>query len=60
MPKLLQQAQEKMLHFHNKDRQSKNYHGREVIYEKKHGEINKLNSRYKKKELRKISLTKLL
>jgi len=46
--KLLQQAQEKMLHFHNKDRQSKNYHVGEVIYEKKHGERSKLNSRYKK------------
>ncbi len=37
-----------MLHFHNKDRQSKKYHLGEVIYEKKHGERNKLNSRYKK------------
>jgi len=44
----LQQAQEKMLHFHNKDRQNMNYHVGEVIYEKKHGERNKLNSRYKK------------
>jgi len=49
MPKLLQQAQEKMLHFHNKDRQNKNYHVGEVIYEKEHGERNKLNSRYKNK-----------
>jgi len=46
IPKLLQQAQEKMLHFHKKYRQNKNYHVREVIYEKKHG---KSNSRYKNK-----------
>jgi len=44
----LQQAQEKMLHFHNKDGENKNYHVGEVIYEKKHGEWNKLNYRYKK------------
>jgi len=52
MPKLLQQAQEKLFHFHNKDRQNKNYHVVEVIYEKKHGERNKLNSRYKKQEVK--------
>jgi len=43
----LQQAQQKMLHFHKKDKQDKNYHVREVIYEKKHWERNKLNSWYK-------------
>jgi len=46
--KLLQQAQEKMLNFHNNDRQDKNTHVGEVICEKKHGERNKLSSRYKK------------
>jgi len=39
-----------MLNFHNKDRQNENYHIGEVIYEKKHGEKNKLNSRYYKEE----------
>jgi len=45
-PKLLQQAQEKMLHFHKKDRKVKNYNVGVVIFKKKHEERNKLNSRY--------------
>jgi len=46
--KLLQQAQQKLLHFHNKDRQDKNYHVRGSL-RKKHGERNKLYSSYKNK-----------
>jgi len=45
---LLKQAQEKMLNSHNKGRKEKDFLVGEVIYEKKHGERNKLNSRYKK------------
>jgi len=42
----LQEAQEKMSHFHNKDWQD-NYHVGVVISEKKHRERNMLNSSYK-------------
>jgi len=45
---LLKQAQEKMLDSHNKARKEKDFLVGEVIYEKKHGDRNKLNSRYKK------------
>jgi len=37
-----------MLNSHNKSRKIKDYLVGEVIYEKKHGERNKFNSRYKK------------
>jgi len=47
IPQLLKQAQEKMLNSHNRGRKEKDYLVGEVIYEKKHGERNKLNSRYK-------------
>jgi len=48
IPQLLKQAQEKMLNSHKKGRKEKDYLVGEVIYEKKHGERNKLNSRYDK------------
>jgi len=46
----LQQAQEKMLHFHNKDRQDKNYHIGEVIYEKNHEQKSSLILNINKEE----------
>lgn len=44
----MQSTQEKMLEYHNKNRSPKNYQVGEVIYEKKHGERNKLQPKYKK------------
>jgi len=46
IPQLLKQAQEKMLNSHNEGRKEKDFLVGEVIYEKKYGERNKLNSRY--------------
>ncbi len=46
IPQLLKQAQEKMLNSHNIDRKEKDFLIGEVIFEKKHGERNKLSSRY--------------
>ncbi len=37
-----------MLSTHNKDKKEKTYNVGEIIYEKKYGERNKLNPRYKK------------
>jgi len=37
-----------MLETHNENRKEKVYHVGQVIYEKKHGERNKLKTRYKK------------
>jgi len=50
IPQLLKQAQEKMLNSHNKGRKEKDYLVEEIIYEKKHGERNKLNSNINKEE----------
>jgi len=38
-----------MLETHNENRKEKVYHVGQVVYEKKHGERNKLKTRYKKK-----------
>ncbi len=38
-----------MLVTHNEGRQEKEYHVGQVVYEKKHGERNKLKTRYNKK-----------
>ncbi len=37
-----------MLDYHNKNKLDKNYHVGEVVYEKIHGERNKLGPRFKK------------
>ncbi|XP_033241581.1 uncharacterized protein [Drosophila pseudoobscura] len=50
-PILLKEAQTKMLKIHNKDRREKDYKIGEVVYEKKFGERNKLQSRYKKQKM---------
>jgi len=48
IPQILKNTQEKMLETHNENRKDKKYHVRQVVYEKKHGERNKLKTRYKK------------
>jgi len=45
---ILKQAQEKMLNPYNKGRKDEDILVEGIIYEEKHGERNKLNSRYKK------------
>uniref|UniRef100_A0A0K8W058 RNA-directed DNA polymerase n=1 Tax=Bactrocera latifrons TaxID=174628 RepID=A0A0K8W058_BACLA len=52
LPTTLKQAQEKMLMFHNKHRTDKQYHPGQIIYEKIIGERNKLQSRYKKQQVK--------
>ncbi len=46
--RILQNTQEKMLVTHNEGRKEKEYYVGQVVYEKKHGERNKLKTRYKK------------
>ncbi len=48
IPLKLQIAQSKTLDYHNKNKLEKNYHVGEVVYEKIHGERNKLGPRFKK------------
>jgi len=48
LPLKLESAQTKMLGYHNEKRTPKNYQTGEIIYEKIHGERNKLQPRYKK------------
>ncbi len=45
---ILRTTQEKMLLTLNEGRKEKEYHVGQVVYEKKHGERNKLKTRYKK------------
>jgi len=42
----LKNTQTRMLETHNENRKKKDYHVGQVDYEKKHGERNKLKSRY--------------
>lgn len=48
LPDKLKTVQTKLLEYHNQKRTPKNYEVGDVIYEKKHGERNKLQPRYKK------------
>ncbi len=46
--RILKNTLEKMLVTHNEGRKEREYHIGQVVYEKKHGERNKLKTRYKK------------
>lgn len=52
LPNKLKTVQTKMLEYHNQKRTPKNYEVGDVIYEKKHGERNKLQPRYKKQTVK--------
>lgn len=45
LPNKLKTVQAKMLEYHNQKRTPKNYEVGDIIYEKKHGERNKLQPR---------------
>jgi len=49
-----------MLETHNENRKEKNYHVGQVVYEKKHGERNKLKSRYKKQVVKENMSNKII
>ncbi len=46
--RILKNTQEKMIVTHNEGRKEEEYHVGQVVYEKNHGERNKLKTRYKK------------
>jgi len=60
IPQILKNTQEKMLETHNENRKEKVYHVGQVVYEKKHGERNKLKTRYKKQEGKENSPDKII
>ncbi len=57
---MLQQAQTNMLSTHNKDKKEKTYNVGEIRYEKKYGERNKLNPRYKKEVVKEDQKNKII
>jgi len=56
----LKNTQTRMLETHNENRKEKNYHVGQVVYEKKHGERNKLKSRYKKQVVKENMSNKII
>lgn len=56
----LETVQTKMLEYHNQRWTPKNYQVGDVIYEKKHGERNKLQPRYKKQVVKEDLVNKVI